>query len=66
MAQLTHKELMLLQDNISMCQDMTEFLQNCMDTTHDVQLKNICSQMFQEHKQDAQRLASHITQMQLQ
>lgn len=66
MARLTHKELMLLQDNISMCQDLADFLQNCMDTTQDAQLKNICNQMLQEHKQDAQRLASHITQMQMQ
>lgn len=61
MAQLTQKELMLLQDNIGMCQDTAQFLQGCVNMVSDPQLKNLCQQMIQEHKQDAQTLSGHIT-----
>ncbi|MBE3102460.1 MAG: DUF2383 domain-containing protein [Firmicutes bacterium] len=64
MAQLSHKELILLQDNISMCQDTAQFLQTCVNMTSNQQLKNMCQQMIQDHKQDAQTLSRHITQMQ--
>ena len=64
MAQLSHKELILLQDNISMCQDTAQFLQTCVNMTGNQQLKNMCQQMIQDHKQDAQTLSRHITQMQ--
>lgn len=66
MAQINHKELLLLQDNISMCQNTVEILQSCINTTNDAQLKNMCNQMVQDHKQDAQRLAKHITQTNMQ
>lgn len=66
MAQLTHKELMLLQDNISMCQETTKFLQGCIQLATDPQLKNLCQQMVQEHKQDIQILSRHITQSNIQ
>lgn len=66
MAQLTHKELLLLQDNIKMCQETEQFLQTCVNSTNDQQLKNICQQMMQDHKQDTQLLARHITQMNMQ
>ena len=66
MAQLTHKELMLLQDNISMCQETAQFLQGCINMVSDPQLKNICQQMVQEHKQDARTLSEHITQTNIQ
>lgn len=64
MAQLSHKELILLQDNISMCQDTAQFLQTCVNMTSNQQLKNMCQQMIQDHKQNAQTLSRHITQMQ--
>lgn len=63
MAQLSHKELILLQDNISMCQDTAQFLQTCVNMTSNQQLKNMCQQMIQDHKQNAQTLSRHITQM---
>jgi len=66
MAQLTHKELLLLQDNIKMCQETAQFLQSCVNSTNDQQLKNICQQMLQDHKQDAKLLAQHITQTNMQ
>jgi rubrerythrin len=66
MEQLTHRELMLLQDNISMCQETTQFLQGCINMVTDPQLKNMCQQMVQEHKQDAQTLSRHITQTNIQ
>lgn len=66
MAQLTHRELMLLQDNISMCQETAKYLQGCINLVTDPQLKNMCQQMAQEHKQDMQTLSRHITQGSLQ
>jgi rubrerythrin len=62
MTQLTHKELMLLQDNINMCQETVQFLQGCLNMVNDPQLKNLCQQMIQDHKQDAQTLSKHIIQ----
>lgn len=62
MAQLTHKELLLLQDNIGMCQNTAQLLQTCINITNDQQLKNICQQMLQDHKQGAQQLSWHIQQ----
>ena len=43
MAQLTQKELMLLQDNIRMCQETEQFLQGCVNMVTDPQLKNLAS-----------------------
>ncbi|MFU0799624.1 MAG: DUF2383 domain-containing protein [Xylanivirga thermophila] len=61
MTQLTHKELLLLQDNISMCQQTADFLQSCVNTVNDPQLKNLCQQMIQDHQKDSQTLAKHIS-----
>ncbi|HHU48346.1 MAG: hypothetical protein ACOYEH_01420 [Caldicoprobacterales bacterium] len=61
MAQLTHKELLLLQDNIKMCQETVQFLQGCIQMVNDPQLKNLCQQMVQDHKQDQQILSGYIT-----
>lgn len=66
MAQLTQKELMLIQDNIKMCQDSTKFIQGCINIVNDPELKNLCQQMIQEHNQDVQTLTSHITQSNVQ
>lgn len=66
MAQLTHKELMLLQDNIKMCQESVQFLQACMNMVNDPQLKNLCQQMLQDHREDAQILSGHITNTNIQ
>lgn len=66
MAQLTQKELLLLQDNICMCNDTAEYLQACVNTVSDPQLKNICQQMIQDHKQGAQILSRHIHQTNVQ
>lgn len=63
---MTHKELLLLQDNISMCQDTQSLIQTCYQVTNDPQLKNICQQMMQDHKQGLQQLSRHITQMNVQ
>jgi rubrerythrin len=66
MAQLTHKELMLLQDNIKMCQESVQFLQGCMNMVNDPQLKNLCQQMLQDHRDDAQILSGYITNTNIQ
>ena len=62
MAELTQKELMLLQDNISMCQDTAQFLQGCVNMVNDPQLKNLCQQMIQEHRQDADFIRTYHRQ----
>ena len=59
---LTQKELMLIQDNIKMCQESTQFIQGCINMITDPQLKNICNQMIQDHNQDVQTLSGHIMQ----
>lgn len=66
MAQLTQKELMLLQDIIRMCQETEQFLQGCVNMVTDPQLKNLCQQMIQDHKQDAQTLFGHISNTNIQ
>jgi hypothetical protein len=66
MAQLTHKELLLLQDNIKMCQETVQFLQGCIQMANDPQLKNLCQQMMQDHKQDEQVLSGYITNTNIQ
>lgn len=66
MAQLTQKELMLLQDNIRMCQESTAFIQGCINMVTDPELENICQQMIQEHNQDVRTLSGHITQTNVQ
>lgn len=62
MTSLSHRELLLLQDNIKMCQETAQFVQTCINITNDQQLKNICQQMLTDHYQDVQRLSRHITQ----
>ncbi len=62
MANLTQKELLLLQDNIGMCQDTADFIQASMDNLGDIELKSMCQQMLKEHQQGSQRLAKHIMQ----
>jgi len=66
MAKLTQKELMLLQDNIKMCQETEQFIQGCINMISDPQLKNICQQMAQDHKEDARILSSYITDTNIQ
>lgn len=63
---MTHKELLLLQDNIMMCRDTVSFLQTCMECTNDPQFKSICQRMIQDHNWGAQTLSSHITQTNIQ
>jgi hypothetical protein len=66
MAQLTQKELMLLQDNIKMCQETEKFLHGCIGMVSDPQLKNLCQQMMQDHKEDARILSGYITNTNIQ
>ena len=53
MANLTHKELLLLQDNIAMCQDTAQFIQASVNNISDSQLRGMCEQMMREHQQRA-------------
>lgn len=62
MNQINHKELLLIHDNVSMCQETSQFLQTCANIVDDPQLKSMCQQMVQEHNQDMHQLARHITQ----
>ena len=62
MGNLTHKELLLLQDNIGMCQDTAQFIQASVNNITDAQFKGLCQQMIKEHQQGGQMLAKHIMQ----
>jgi hypothetical protein len=57
---LTSKELMLIQDNISMCENNIKYLQGCSQIATDSQIKNLCNQLASEEKNDLQLLMKHI------
>jgi len=57
---LTSKELMLLQDNIKMCENNIKFLEGCVELVTDPQAKTLCQQMIKEHQDDIQMLMKHI------
>ncbi len=57
---LTSKELMLIQDNISMCENNIKYLQGCAQLANDSQIKNLCNQLASEEKNGLQLLIKHI------
>ncbi len=57
---LTSKELMLIQDNISMCENNIKYLQGCSQLATDSQVKNLCNQLASEEKNDLQILMKHV------
>lgn len=63
---LTNKELMLIQDNVKMSQNMTNFLSACAQSVTDAKLKSICQNMVSEHQNHIQTLSNYITNQNLQ
>lgn len=57
---LTSKELMLVQDNISMCENTIKYLQGCSQIATDSQVKNLCTQLASQEKNGLQLLVKHI------
>lgn len=57
---ITTKELMLIQDNIRMTQNSISFMEGCVGTVSDPQIKNLCQQFIQDHQKDLNVLISHI------
>lgn len=57
---LTSKELMLVQDNISMCENNVKYLQGCAQLATDSQVKDLCNQLASEEKNTLQMLIKHI------
>lgn len=57
---LTSKELMLIQDNIKICQNMGNFFSSCAQGVSDPELKGLCNMMATEHKNDIQVLTKYI------
>ena len=57
---LTSKELMLIQDNISMCEDNIKYLQGCAQLVQDSQIKNLCNKLASDEKNNLQLLMKHI------
>ncbi len=57
---LTSKELMLIQDNISMCEDNIKYLQGCAQLATDSQVKNLCNKLASDEKSSLQLLIKHI------
>ncbi|OPX44318.1 hypothetical protein CLHUN_18730 [Ruminiclostridium hungatei] len=57
---LTSKELMLIQDNISMCEDNIKYLQGCAQLATDSQIKNLCTKLASDEKNSLQLLIKHI------
>jgi hypothetical protein len=57
---LTSKELMLIQDNISMCEDNVKYLQGCAQLAQDSQIKNLCNKLASDEKNNLQLLMKHI------
>ncbi len=57
---LTSKELMLIQDNISMCEGSIKYLQGCAQLAQDSQVKNLCNKLASDEKNNLQLLIKHI------
>ncbi|MCX8129118.1 MAG: hypothetical protein N3I35_03340 [Clostridia bacterium] len=57
---LTSKELMLIEDNISMTQNNINFIQGCAEICTDPQIRSLCQQMVSDHQNDLQTLIKHI------
>ncbi len=57
---LTSKELMLVQDNISMCESNIKYLQGCSQLASDSQVKNLCNKLAGDEKSNLQILIKHI------
>lgn len=57
---LTTKELMLIQDNMSMTQNSIKFMQGCAELAQEPQIKTLCQRMVSEHQADLQTLSKHI------
>ncbi len=57
---LTSKEIMLIQDNISMCENNIKYLQGCAQLAQDSQVKNLCNKLANDEKSNLQLLMKHI------
>lgn len=57
---LTSKEIMLIQDNISMCENNIKYLQGCAQLAQDSQVKNLCNKLANDEKSNLQLLIKHI------
>lgn len=66
MPQITSRELMLLEDHIKMEANMEKCFNHFSNEISDPQLKSLCQQMSQTHRQHIQTLSRHITQQALQ
>lgn len=58
---LTAKELMLIQDNMKICQNTSNFLSSCAQGVTDTKLRDLCNTMATDHKNDVQILSKYIT-----
>ena len=58
---LTTKELMLIQDNIKMCQNSSNFLSSCAQGVTDTKLRDLCNNIATEYSNDVQILTKYIT-----
>ncbi|HHU69723.1 MAG TPA: hypothetical protein GXZ31_05405 [Thermoanaerobacterales bacterium] len=66
MNQLSTKDVMLLEDTLKVCENMTKFISSAANMCTDPQLKSLCSTMVNEHRSSSQTLAKYITQGRLQ
>lgn len=57
---LTSKEIMLIEDNISMCENNIKYLQGCAQLAQDSQVKNLCNKLATDEKSNLQLLIKHI------
>jgi len=57
---LTSKEIMLIEDNISMCENNIKYLQGCAQLAQDIQIKNLCNKLANDEKSNLQLLIKHI------
>jgi hypothetical protein len=64
--QLSSKDVMLLEDTLKVCENMTRFISSASNMCEDPQLKSLCTVMVKDHRNSSQTLARHITQGRLQ
>ncbi|UNC92381.1 hypothetical protein [Candidatus Contubernalis alkaliaceticus] len=66
MHHLSGKELMHLEDHLNMEELMVKKLTQCQEMAVDPEVKNICGQFIQNHKNNFQTIVKHIKDKNLQ
>ncbi|BCV24046.1 MAG TPA: hypothetical protein GXX50_10185 [Firmicutes bacterium] len=56
----TSRELLTLQDHLSVENNMAQFMSACSELCSDPQLKTMCQNMARDHESHVQMLSQHL------